>query len=66
MWRLYEKLKMGDNLLIIFKTLSILKVYNFFSLCSGQFWLYQTNEINLAHRFSYSLLTEFVYQERFS
>ena len=66
MWRLYEKLKMGDNLLIIFKKLSILKVYNIFSLCSGQFWLYETNKINLAHRFSYSLLIEFVYQERLS
>ena len=64
-WKLREKLKLGVYLLIIFKTLSEFKVYEFFSLPSGQFWLYQTNETNLAQHFSSNFLIQFVYQEGF-
>ena len=53
-WKLYQKLKLGDYLQIIFKKLSTFKLYEFFSLCPGHFWLYQTNEINLTqHYFNY-------------
>ena len=39
--------------------------YEFFSLCSGQFWLYQTNQMDLAQHFSCNFLIQFVYQESF-
>ena len=39
--------------------------YEFFSLCSGQFWLYQTNQINLAQHVSGNFLIQFVYQGSF-
>ena len=64
-WKLREKLKLGVYLLIMFKTLSEFKVYEFFSLPSGQFWLYQTNETNLSQHFSSNFLIQFVYQEGF-
>ena len=42
----------------------ICKVYEFFNLCSGQLWLYQTNENNDDQHFSNNFLIQFVYQER--
>ena len=59
-WRLYKNLK-----LIKFKKSSRFQVYKFFSLCSGQFCLYEMNETNLAQHFTSHFSIQFVYQETF-
>ena len=61
-WKLYENLKL---IIHIIPQLSTLKVYEFFSLCSGQLWLCETNATNLAQHFTSHFLIQFVCQEIF-
>ena len=48
--------------MIMFKKLWV-KRYDFFSLRSGQFWLYQANQNNLAQNISGNFWIQFLYQE---
>ena len=61
-WKLYENLKL---IIHIIPQLSTFKVYESFSLCSEQLWLYETNATNLAKHFTSHFLIQFGCQEIF-
>ena len=48
-----------------FQKLSTFQIYEFFSLCSGQLWQYETNETNLVNHFTGHFLIQFVHQRTF-
>ena len=64
-WREVEITVYEDLKLIKFEKLFIFKVYKFFSPCSGQLWLCETDETNLAQHFTRNFLIQFVYHKFF-
>ena len=60
MWEVRTGRLLNDHIL---KVMSY-KVWAFYP-CSRQFWLHQTNEINLAQHFSSNFSIQFVYLESF-